>query len=181
MNPQTERIWQVNQEVGIESLVTTGNGRIWAGSRNGLFWIDRSFYFERVTQLPTDVRIRSLYVDHLKQLWIGTENAGLFVIVNPNDNEQKLIIKNFRHTPKYPFSINEGTIYAITQDSYRNIWVGIENGGVNIVQANELKSNKPKFQHLEHTPFDTYTLANNSVHTLYCAQQNTVWVGTYGN
>lgn len=180
MNPQTERIWQVNHEVGIEALVKTGQNRIWVGTRNGLYWLDSSFYLHSVTSLPRNIRIRALYVDHLQQLWIGTENAGLFVIDNPNSSAQKFIIKNFRHG-RSDFSISEGTIYAIIQDSYQNLWVGVENGGINILQANELKYDKPKFQHLKHNPFDNYTLGNNSVHSLYLDPQNTVWVGTYGN
>ena len=181
LDPHSGHIWQVNTEIGIESLVPSGKRRIWAGTRDGLFLIDNNFSFQKVDLHLPDVRIRTLYVDSTQQLWVGTENSGLLVISNPNETLKKFNIRHFCHNHRHPFSLRQGTIYAITQDSYGNLWVGIENGGVNILRANELKSDFPKFEHLEHNPFDGYTLGNNSVHALYCDNQQTLWVGTYGN
>lgn len=181
MDPHTQRIWQVNNEVGIESMVKSGNHRIWAGTRDGLFLIDDNFNFQKIALPLPEVRIRTLYVDSMHQLWVGTENTGLLVITNPNEKLKNFNVKSFRHNRKNPFSIRDGTVYAITQDPNKNFWIGIENGGVNILRANELMTNFPKFEHLEHNPFDSYTLCNNSVHAIYCDNQQTIWVGTYGN
>lgn len=181
MNPATEHVWQVNNYIGIEAIVVTSQNKIWAGTRNGLFLIDSNFYFQKVSPLPMELRIRSLYVDHYQQLWIGTENAGLLAIVNPNAAAKNFIIKNFRNSRSNPSSIAQGAIYAITQDAQKNLWIGVENGGINILRANDLRSDFPHFIHLEHHSFDNYTLGNNSVHALFCDQQNTMWIGTYGN
>ncbi|MCX7987374.1 MAG: ATP-binding protein [Bacteroidales bacterium] len=176
-------IKQVNNNTGIESIVRTGTNHIWIGAREGLFILTDTitYEFKKLKLSNFETRIRCLFVDHNKQLWIGTESSGLFVISNPEEVNQNFKVKHFVNYRSKVQGISNGTIYSIIQDAEKNVWIGIENGGVNIVYENHVLSDNPKFVRLLNNPFDNQTIGNNSVHALFCDNQKTVWVGTYGN
>jgi len=181
-DPSTNRAQQVNNYIGIGAIERDRNGTFWLGTRNGLFHLDTlSYAFKPIHLSAIEPVIRSMYIDSENQLWIGTENDGLFVISNMEDLRKTYKIRNFRYVSDKSESIKQGIIYDITQDDHKNLWIGIENGGVNIITFNQLKSDNPSFLHFEHNPYDISSIANNSIHSLYLDSQHTMWVGTFGN
>ena len=61
------------------AIAQTGDGFIWIGSYAGLIRYDGNT-FERVGSTLGIANIRCLYVDNLDRLWIGTNDAGIFVM-----------------------------------------------------------------------------------------------------
>ncbi len=181
-DPLTYKTNQVNNYMNIESIVRDNNGTFWLGTRSGLFHLDTvSYSFIKVHLSDNEPVVRSMYIDSKHQLWIGTENDGVFVLSGFDNLKNAFRIKNFRHIAGNSGSIRKGTVYDITQDEHQNLWIGVENGGVNIIHSDQLESDNPSFTHLEHNPYDISSIANNSIHSLYLDNQNTMWVGTFGN
>jgi signal transduction histidine kinase/ligand-binding sensor domain-containing protein/DNA-binding response OmpR family regulator len=181
-DPINYKTQQVNNNIGIEAIVRDKNGIFWLGTRDGLFHLDTlSYSFKKVHLSKNEPVIRSLFIDSEDQLWIGTVNDGVFLISNLNESTQRYKVSNYHYISGKPETIRDGIVYDIAQDEHRNLWIGVENGGINIILSDELKLKNPSFIHLEHNPYDNTSIANNSIHCLYHDNQNIMWVGTFGN
>jgi signal transduction histidine kinase/streptogramin lyase len=132
-------------------------GRIWAGSNEGLNCLDgeRRTFYSSSDGLPDRITT-VLYKDRRGELWVGTY-SGLASIV-----DQKIVSQ----------PMNEGVpgdrIYAIYQDREDNLWVGSWDGLCRITPAR----------------FTTYStqqgLNCNNVMSVYEDRAGTVWLGTWG-
>ena len=63
------------------AIAQTSEGFIWIGSYAGLIRYDGNA-FEHLNSVPDLSNVRSLYADSQDRLWIGTNDAGLFVMDN---------------------------------------------------------------------------------------------------
>lgn len=99
---------------------------LWIGTRNGLtlFKTDEQTF---TTYLPDenkpnslpDAEIRSVYVDKLKRVWVGTKTKGLYIFNPENEKFKKVVINNFNY------------IKEIFEDKNGYIWIGsYDSGGV---------------------------------------------------
>ena len=138
-------------------VIQTSDGYVWIGSYGGLIRYDGSS-FRDFTAAIDSAAVRALYEDSAGRVWIGTNNAGVFVmegdrftsIASPPDNSY-LCIRGFAEgadgtiyvasnsgmgeisgTELVPYSgeyVNGGTVYAVGVDSYGRLW-GALNGGL---------------------------------------------------
>ena len=180
-NPENLKAIQVNNYLSIVSILQVNSNTFWLGTTNGLYKVDTVAYeFKKLNVLNQgDQIIRSMFKDNQGKIWIGTENQGLFSVMIKKVSHDELIIKNYINDQQNQGSISKGTIYAIANDKDNNLWIGVENGGVNILALNNINKVKPEFLHLEHNPYNLSSLSNNSIHYLYLDNQYTMWVGTF--
>ncbi len=73
--------------------------------------------------------ISTLYMDQVKNIWIGTVNKGLF-----KKTSGKLI--RFEGNDK----LSGNYITTIAEDKQNNLWIGTQNGGLNRIYNNEISS-----------------------------------------
>lgn len=116
----------------------------------------------RMTPLLNNANVMCVFVDSYQNIWIGTENKGLFKIDN---NGQ---IKHFdgHHDLSHSF------IRCIEEDDDGTIWVGTFMGLNSISPNNEIK-------HYKNDPHDQTSLSHNSIWTLYKDRTGAIWIGTY--
>ncbi|MCU4166062.1 hybrid sensor histidine kinase/response regulator transcription factor [Carboxylicivirga caseinilyticus] len=107
-------------------IVDNDSDQMWIGSRGGLSSYDyKTHQFKNYlpdandpNSIP-DYEIRSLYIDHLKRLWIGTKNEGLCIFIPGEDRFERIDIDGFKY------------IKSIFEDINGHIWIGsYETGGV---------------------------------------------------
>ncbi len=97
-------------------------------AQKGLYMFDlRSHSFlawkSQDGQSITETIIHDIYIDHRKNLWVGTEN-GLYVCENGS-------LHNLRHSPNDDYSMSDNSIHSIAEDSEGGMWVGSFFGGIN--------------------------------------------------
>ena len=175
------------QEIFVDGIVEDLHGNLWLGSTNGLYLLDilnKTFtIFRHDKNDPasiSDNQLESLARDNKGRLWIGTVNNGLCLLNYIDDSLQEPYFINFTHDPFNPKSINKGGIRDILDDGKGNLWIGIENSGLDILNLSSFEKGQPVFIHHEYDENNETSLSNNSIYSLLQDNQGTVWVGTYG-
>jgi len=154
---------------------------MWLGTFNGLLLITNSSYSYKTFKFNTnDNNIRSICQDKRGRIWLGTNSSGLILMEFRNDNSDLPIIRNFIHKTNNDKSISQGAVLAITDDQHGKLWIGIENGGLDIIDLNSFNPDHCIFNHFMYNSNDITSISSNSVHSIYKDNQNTIWIGTYG-
>jgi len=153
-------------------------GRLWAGTRNGLSLIEKngahvSNYFSNPNdnQSITSNYITAIAEDHNGTIWVATTNMGLQKV-----REENGLIR-FERVNFYEdfYSYNPGfSILSLLCDRNGNLWIGTENGGLYI-----LNTSTQKVSHYMNDPFDSKSIAGNSIYTIFQSKDGIVWIGTY--
>ena len=171
----------------LSDICTDDNGNIWVASANGLnLLISKSDTFisfknkKNSNSTIADNNIESLYIDGENRMWVGT-HGGLSLLKFNEKNPEKSHFINYKHDINKENSIGEGAIMALIEDKNGYLWIGIENGGLDILDLKNFKETNPTFYHFRHDPDDNSTLSHNSIYTIYKDNIGSVWVGTYGN
>lgn len=105
-------------------------GVIWIGTDVGLFQLDRQsgqWQPYPLTAEPEQPNIGVLYLDGLKQLWVGTRGDGLFLL-KPGD------IRHYRQDPASDTGLGSNTISTLQSDSYHDLWIGYADQGISRLQ-----------------------------------------------
>lgn len=111
----------------LRSLLIDRSGNIWVASEGGLLLRkkgSRQFdYFNRQLKngqrFPAREAVRSLYEDSRKQLWIGTANAGIFVLPSGEDTLLRYTLKE---------GLPSNNIKGMTEDVSGNMWITTDRG-----------------------------------------------------
>jgi signal transduction histidine kinase/ligand-binding sensor domain-containing protein/AraC-like DNA-binding protein len=158
-------------------IIEDNTGRYWICTRAGVFIYD---HHSKTAQQYThdDRKLNSinhnsticLHEDNDNSIWIGSrQGVNLYC-----DNKQ--IFQNFTAFPSDASHryLNCGTVYAIWVDNNRNIWVGTEEGGVNIYNPETnlytyLMQNKRK----------PNSLSENCIKAFLDDKKGNVWIGTF--
>ncbi len=183
-------------------VLQTSEGYIWVGSYGGLIRYDgtefRNFSTEGI--LPSS-SVRMLYEDSDGRLWIGTNDAGVFVFANgvisqpegqPKDSF--LCVRGFCEDGNgviYACSnsgiaeIKDGvmrvydipgisgqTVYSVAADSFGRIWGAASSGGCVVISNGECVYNPEG---------DTYLGEGESVYSLTAGPDGEIWLGSAGN
>ena len=163
---------EVNTNVVSQILITRG-GRILIGSDNGLFEYQESKdCFVHYTEDNTDGRfpntpIKSLMQDHRGDLWIGTQNAGLYRY----DAENNRLID-------YPQMNLQNSAHLVFEDSQHRIWIGAWDIGVQLLH-HPYDMERVSWTTYSHNAHDPYSVSDNLIYSL-AEDPNThsLWVGT---
>lgn len=170
----------------VKTIVEDDQHRIWLGTVNGGLNVCEPTHrgvfhsFRHDAADPNSLAaddIARIYEDQNHLLWIATQGGGLDLLREPTDaapTNARTIFKHFRHDPNNPHSLSNNVLLSLSSDGDGNLWVGTDNGGLNILDLN-----KQRFQIYKQDEVDINSLDNNSVHSLYRDPEGNMWVGTY--
>ncbi|MBP8975598.1 MAG: hypothetical protein KBG83_02675, partial [Bacteroidetes bacterium] len=171
--------WSVN------AIYVDKKGNVWIGS-NGLHLYDKmTDSFINIMHDKTnpnsiiDNAVYCIREDNKGRLWIGTQK-GLDLYVYTADAPEKGKFIHHQNNPNFENSISSGTIYTLLIDDQYNLWVGIENGGLNVLNLNTYKEGMNDFIHFKFDPNKLNSLNNNSIYYLFQDIQKNIWIGTNG-
>jgi signal transduction histidine kinase/ligand-binding sensor domain-containing protein/DNA-binding response OmpR family regulator len=185
-NPTNSTGKQIRNDINIEKFLIDSNHNFWLGTYNGLMLLDTSNYSckpiipDKNLGIDATNIIRSIYQDRKGGIWIGTNSDGLLYMTYRKNDPWHPQFLNFKAHPQNKESISEGAIYALTEDENGFLWVGVENGGLNLLDLNTLTGKQATFHHIVYNQYNPDGLSDNSIHSLYRDKQNTMWIGTYG-
>ena len=176
----------VNQILSSSIFVDSRNN-VWIGTDYGLLLYNReknsftNYYHD--DNVPTSLgnnRIYSMLEDNDGRLWIGTQ-AGLDLFTNAQDLPQKGIFEHYLNDSKDESSISKGAVLSLLEDDKHNMWVGTENGGLDMINLTTFQDNVNTFIHFKNDPSNGSSLSNNSINSLCQDKQGDIWIGTYGD
>jgi signal transduction histidine kinase/ligand-binding sensor domain-containing protein/ActR/RegA family two-component response regulator len=170
----------------VDAIVEDIHGNLWLGSTNGLYLLDtlnKTFtIFKHDDHDPTSIsdnQLESITKDSKGRLWIGTVNNGLCLMKYRNAQFSDPYFINFSHNPQSASSITSGIIWDVLDDGEGSLWIGTENGGLDILDLSSFEKGLPVFIHHLNNEEDETSLANNSIYSLLKDNQGTIWIGTY--
>jgi signal transduction histidine kinase/ligand-binding sensor domain-containing protein/DNA-binding response OmpR family regulator len=185
LNPSDLSAKQVYSDGYVMDILMDSNNNCWLATINGLQLVDTSDYSYHTINLPGHEEntgnnsIQKLLQDSNGRIWIGTSNQGLFVMDYPENNPSKPLFYHYKPDPFNKTSVSQGAIYSLLEDNNKRLWIGIENGGLNIIHLNNFDRNSCKFYYYTHNPNNNSSITNNSIHDIYMDDQNTIWLGIY--
>ncbi|MBN2521477.1 MAG: hypothetical protein JXB17_13265, partial [Bacteroidales bacterium] len=171
----------------INFLLQDKNENIWIGTNNSLDIINKIDYSvicrfnNRTIPNISDNDVRYIIEDHEGRIWVGTSSGGINLIYYDSINYKNSKIFNYQNDESNIYSISKGTILSILESKNHYLWIGIENGGLDIIDLNSFNETDPKFNHYKHNPQDAKSIGNNSIHSILEDIQGNIWIGTYGN
>lgn len=149
----------------IVNILQCRNGNIYLATSNSLYRYNKpTDDFTRLAEIPWNLFLSTAYEDHRGTIWVGSHGRGLFYF-NPATGEKG----NYQNEVGNKNSLTTNTINAIFEDSFRNLWIGTEGGGLC-----QLDSTR--------TAFTRYTtrsgMPSNFVFKILEDEQKTLWVTT---
>jgi ligand-binding sensor domain-containing protein/HPt (histidine-containing phosphotransfer) domain-containing protein len=164
----------------MEGLFFDKRGRLWVGTRKGLnLFNPTTGTFQLITQCKThvdniaDVCFMDILEDKQGNLWLGSE-SGLFCL-EKNHAPNKLELSHFKANPLDQNSLTNDRIRTLLIDHAGNLWIGTENGGINIYNHK-----KNTFSRYRIEEFNSMSLNNESIHAMTEDRSNNIWVCTWG-
>ena len=159
----------------VYSIIEDRDGFLWIGTDGGgvnKMTEDGEFLSFRKTDKPGEGlksdTIRVLYEISSGSILAGTERGGLSVIRRTGRGNTK--IRTYLKDSKR-FSIPSNTVRSIIEDSERNIWLGLQNGGIV-----RFSPEKGEFYQLMLPGFEEQKTV--SVRALYEDRDKNLWIGT---
>ncbi|MBL4654276.1 MAG: hypothetical protein JKY33_00450, partial [Bacteroidia bacterium] len=151
------------------NIITEDNyGNIWIGTGNGISKFDGT-QFENYTTKHGLIanEIIAIFVDDKQTLWVGSGNNGVISTMDISDKNS--INKSFKRVNFE--SLNNQSIYMITQDKEFNMWIGTNIGLIKCDPNKDIR-----------TEFVLYTvddgLPSNNVNRMLIASNGKIWIGT---
>jgi ligand-binding sensor domain-containing protein/HPt (histidine-containing phosphotransfer) domain-containing protein/two-component sensor histidine kinase/PAS domain-containing protein len=164
----------------IECVYVDKSGRIWVATKKGLnHCIPTTGCFEHVTHCYThndniaDIFLLDIIEDKEGNIWFGSAD-GLFLLEN-NPIKKKIQLSHFQNNPADPNSLSNNRAKSLFVDDEGKLWVGTENGGVNLYDRN-----KRNFIHYRINEFNPMSLNNESIHAIAHDVNKNLWLGTFG-
>ncbi len=173
--------YNLNQLEGINTnkVVCMYKGKnLWLGMDKGvsrILYQDNKYHFEslqsnsEVLKRLKELAVLSMTEDNIGNLWIGTENGGLFYYNILTEELSQFEIKDPRG------AIISNSVWSLYVDDLGILWVGTFNGGVVKID--------PHHQRMKHiynkANLDT-EISQNMVSSFAKIDDNLIWVGTDG-
>jgi signal transduction histidine kinase/ligand-binding sensor domain-containing protein/CheY-like chemotaxis protein len=171
----------------IQKVLVDMSKNIWIGTTDGLNVLDPNHkvfkkYFHE-TNNPNSILsndIRSLWLDKYSRLWIGS-TKGIDILTNATWRPDKGNFIHIEHNNQNNASLSSGAILTMTETKDGKLYIGTENGGLNIFNLKQLDDEFYKFEHFVNDPENQNSLSNNSIYSIFQDNQENVWVGTHGD
>lgn len=170
---------QVFPYTTVKSLFEDDRGDIWIGTwNNGLFRYEQSTgRFLKYPQMNSGNSAHVVFQDSYKHIWVGTWGSGLQLLHNAYDPE-RVSWTTFQHDDKYPASISDNLVYAISEDVVnRSLWVGTRSGLSVLSLQQELTATVSYNNYYSDVD---YAIASDEVTSLMRDRQGILWIGMIG-
>jgi PAS domain S-box-containing protein len=177
LNPKTGQITRPfpTRNVGADYVYEDGAGNLWMLAYlpiTGLIKYDPQA--ERLAKYPVGARAvglvnSKLLVDGQKGFWVPS-SLGLYYF----DRRTGQFTRLFQHVDSDPDSLSDNAIVSICQDRGGVLWVGTENGGLNI-----LNFQQEQFGRYVHRPGDPNSLSPGKVTSIYEDSKGILWLGFF--
>jgi len=177
LDPQTGQITRPPATIGLAAdyVHEDSAGNLWMLAYSptvGLVKYDRQA--ERLTRYPVGsgavgVASSNLLADGEKGYWVPS-SQGLDYF----DRRTERFTYRFHHDETNPDSLNDNTVVSVYQDRGGLLWVGTENGGLNLLDFRQ-----EQFGAYRHRPTDPNSLSPGEVTAIYEEPNRILWVGFY--
>ena len=158
-----------------------GENTLWVGTEKGVLHLDvdgdeisvaplHERWNTPASKILSNAVILSMLEDRDGNLWMGTENKGLF-LYNPKDNT----LVHYAPDSKKVEGLPAYSIWSLYQDRTGIVWIGTFNSGLLKVDPHQRK-----FQHLRRIPGNPNSLSYNAVSSFAEDVDGDLWVGTDG-
>ncbi len=117
--------------------------------------------------------ISCLYEDSIGNIWVGTLQGGLNLIVPGEGNEPDQFV-SYQHEPNNPSSLSHNSVFSIHEDREGHFWIGTFGGGLNKISWPPRGNSEPIFKH--YTEDDG--LANNAIYGILEDNNGDLWIST---
>jgi len=172
---------------GHRAIMIDGRNHVWITASYGLLLYNKesdSFinYYHN-NEDPQSIGSNDLYSimeDKFGRLWLGS-SEGLDLFSNAFEYPQKGIFMHYRNITNDHKSISNGTILTLLEDNKHNLWIGTENGGLDLLDLNGYKIGTNNFIHFKKDPNRASSLSDNSIYSLFQDNQGSIWIGTFGS
>ena len=170
----------IGQKVKSQTCYDDGKGHLYIGHLNdGLSIIDlRTKNVKKFISVSDDPQslpgnhVRSIFVDHYKNVWIGT-SQGL-ALLNPQLGK----FHRFQHSPSDPYSIASNNIYSITEIDGDRLCIASDQGGVSLLGLKSIAFPEKEQPRFDNNYFNRGLSSLNSRKVLEDAYGN-IWVAQY--
>lgn len=150
---------------------------LWIGTQNGLYLFAKNASTFKPFHNSPDIAnslssnlISSIQKDKFGQIWIGTEDKGINLMIKKNGAVSfKAYNTNSEH-----FKLSGNYILSLFADDDGFLWIGTENDGLN-----KLNINSGKVEVFKNTEGDEKSINGNSVWEIYEDNENRIWFGSY--
>lgn len=169
----------------INTLFIDSRKNIWIGTDKGLnLYIKETnsfinYYHNSNPSSLINNNVHSITEDKKGRLWIGTDE-GLDLFTNADKHSEKGVFKHFQHQSEKTSSISKGSIMSLLTDKNNQLWIGIQNGGLDILDLTNFEKGRAYFSHFYDSPNNLNSLHNTSVPSLFQDKQGSIWIGTSG-
>ncbi len=166
----------INRNETVRSVSKGVFGEFWIGTRGGLYVYSKEksevtgFYRhdERDPRSISNNSILSIFNDKRGETWIGTR-GGLNLLA-----KSKQVFHHFGALPGDNNHLNSSIIYAFWIDENGKIWIGTEDGGVNIFDPET-----GKYEYLTADENNPNSISQNCIKAFLDDERGNIWVGTY--
>ncbi|TGV02586.1 hybrid sensor histidine kinase/response regulator transcription factor [Flavivirga rizhaonensis] len=172
------------------SIVEDTLGNIWFGSfAQGLIkWKKKknpdgkTFDFSNLTYYKPDINdknsisdnlVSCLYKDRKNNIWVGTLQGGINLVVPGKSGEEDTFI-SFKNDPKNSNSLSHNSVFSIHEGKNGVYWIGTFGGGLNQMILPPSSDATPEF--INYTEQDG--LANNAVYGILESDDGQLWMST---
>lgn len=158
----------------ISALAFDRAGRLWVGTRNGLFRRSADGTWAGWHPDPSEPHslsqqaIFSIFQDTGGVIWIGTHGGGLNKYLPLREQ-----FRTYRHDPDDPSSLGQDIVMPIYQTRDGAVWVGTYGKGLD-----RLDPEIGTFTHYRHNPDDPGSLGGDAIRSLLETHDGILWVGT---
>ncbi|NJM16621.1 MAG: hypothetical protein HC896_15730, partial [Bacteroidales bacterium] len=161
----TENIRVINYE-------TTGDGRLWAGSEDGLHVVDIESFTETRKYGKDQLATQDPLVQHTQHigtdLWAVTQTPYLYRLdLRTND------LHRYLHDITDPYSISKTFVWPILKDNTGTCWLRSEDYGLNYVAFDKIK-----FSIISQSPLAENTMYGSEIRGLYAYGNKYVVIGS---
>lgn len=161
-----DRVWDICQE---------NDTTFWVATESGLNRFNPEIeVFTNIFHSHGDIhlaneQIRCLLIDSSGKLWIGTPQGIVLYVLKKNTYSMLLPY------PTEPKGSQKNKINDIFEDMDGNIWVGTQQGGLNLYLPSQ-----NGFYHYLNNSNDESSISLNDIRTIYQDKTGILWIGTRG-